>query len=84
MSGVKPEALASYLRKQPRVGVGIYTHRRTRFVHLDVRDNSYHWLDASPPGRNWRGQAIGGRSLPQLDASYQRAGDWPEGLNAPS
>ena len=43
IAGVKAEELASYLRKLPRVGVGIYTHRRTRFVHLDVREQSYHW-----------------------------------------
>ena len=37
----------------PRAGVGIYTNPRTQFVHLDVRDQSYHWVDASPPGVKW-------------------------------
>lgn len=78
ITGVKAEELASYLRKQPRVGVGIYTHRRTRFVHLDVREQSYHWLDASPPGRTWRGMSIGDRSLVARDAAYCREDDWPE------
>jgi uncharacterized protein YcbK (DUF882 family) len=82
--GVSPEALASYLRTLPRVGVGVYTHPRTRFVHLDVRVRSYHWLDASPPGRSWRGMAIGDKSLPVRDARYQKEDDWPEGLPAPS
>lgn len=81
--GVKTEDLASYLRKQPRVGVGIYSHRRTRFVHLDVREQSYHWLDASPPGRTWRGVSIGDRSLVARDAAYEQKNDWPEGLPAP-
>lgn len=83
LPGVKAEALASYLRTLPRVGVGIYTHRRTRFVHLDVRDQSYHWLDASPPGRTWRGMSIGNRSLARRDAEYQREQDWPEGFAPP-
>jgi uncharacterized protein YcbK (DUF882 family) len=81
--GVKAEELASYLRKQPRVGVGIYTHRRTRFVHLDVREQSYHWLDASPPGRTWRGMSIGDRSLAARDAAYRKEDDWPEALLIP-
>ena len=41
--------VAAYLRGVPRVGVGLYTHPRTRWVHLDVRDRSYHWADATPP-----------------------------------
>jgi uncharacterized protein YcbK (DUF882 family) len=82
--GVSAEALASYLRTLPRVGVGIYTHPRTRFVHLDVRERSYHWLDASPPGRSWRGMSIGNKSLPVRDAGYRREDDWPEGLPAPT
>lgn len=81
--GVKLELLASYLRTAARVGVGIYTHRRTRFVHLDVRDRSYHWLDASPPGRTWRGISIGDRSLAARDRSYDEGNDWPEGLPNP-
>src|SRR5687767_13907354 len=47
---VRASALAAYLRTLPRVGVGLYTHRATQFVHLDSRDRSYHWLDPSPPG----------------------------------
>lgn len=78
IEGVKVEELASYLRKQPRVGVGVYTHRRTRFVHLDVREQSYHWLDASPPGRTWRGLSIGDSRLAARDAGYRKEDDWPE------
>lgn len=78
IAGVKTEELASYLRKLPRVGVGVYTHRRTRFVHLDVREQSYHWLDASPPGRTWRGLSIGDRGMAARDATYRAEDDWPE------
>jgi uncharacterized protein YcbK (DUF882 family) len=79
LPGVKLEILASYLRNQARVGVGIYTHRRTRFVHLDIRESSYHWLDASPPGRTWRGLSIGNTAAcRKRDLAYQASDDWPE------
>ena len=81
--GVAPRALAAYLRTLPRVGVGIYTHPKTAFVHLDDREHSFHWLDASPPGRHWREMSIGGHGLAQRDAAYARADDWPEGTTPP-
>lgn len=78
--GVKARTLAAYLRTLPRVGVGIYTHPRTDYVHLDTREHSFHWLDASPPGRSYRELSIGGAHLPALDASYRPGSDYPEGL----
>jgi uncharacterized protein YcbK (DUF882 family) len=83
LEGVKAAELAAYLRKLPRVGVGIYTHPRTQFVHLDVRTRSFHWMDGSPPGRNWRERSLGGKAIPTLDAVYTRSSDWPEGLTPP-
>jgi uncharacterized protein YcbK (DUF882 family) len=83
LPGIAPRVLASYLRTLPRVGVGIYTHPKTAFVHLDDREHSFHWLDASPPGRHWREVSIGGRGLAQRDAAYNRADDWPEGTAPP-
>lgn len=76
--GVKPKALASYLRDLPRVGVGIYTHPRTQFVHLDVREQSYHWLDASPPNRVWRELRLPDLTAPARDAAYALEQDLPE------
>jgi hypothetical protein len=52
-------------------------------VHLDDREHSFHWLDASPPGRTWRELSIGNASLAQRDAAYRRADDWPEGSTPP-
>jgi uncharacterized protein YcbK (DUF882 family) len=69
--------LAAYLRKEARVGVGIYTHPRTRYVHLDVRDQSYHWLDGSPPGRSWREQGMFDRTAIARDLAYAPDGDLP-------
>jgi hypothetical protein len=49
LPGVSDEELAGYFRPQGFLGVGIYT--RAGFVHVDVREKSYFWLDKSPPGR---------------------------------
>jgi uncharacterized protein YcbK (DUF882 family) len=84
LQGVKPPELAAYLRTQPKVGVGIYTHPKTQFVHLDVRDQSFHWLDGSPPGRHWREKNISIKGLNILDAKYTRKDDWPEGITPPN
>jgi uncharacterized protein YcbK (DUF882 family) len=84
LKGVKAAALAAYLRKLPRVGVGVYTHRKTQYVHLDVRESSYHWLDASPPGRSWRAQRLRDRSIAARDARYTPESDWPEGAEPPT
>ena len=83
LPGVALRRLAAYLRTLPRVGVGIYTHPKTSFVHLDDRERSFHWLDASPPGRHWREMSLGGAGLAKRDAAYAPGDDWPEGLTAP-
>ncbi len=80
LGDTKSATLAAYLRKLPRVGVGVYTHSRTQYVHLDVRDVSYHWLDASPPGRHWRGMRLTDAAAPARDAAYRPSDDWPEPL----
>jgi hypothetical protein len=52
LPGVSDDELAAYFRPQGFCGVGIYT--RADFVHIDVRERSYFWLDKSPPGRRTR------------------------------
>ena len=81
---VKSRLLASYLRAIPRTGVGIYTHPKTQFVHIDNREHSFHWLDASPPRRHWREKSIGSRDLPRLDQRYTPADDLPEAVLLPT
>jgi uncharacterized protein YcbK (DUF882 family) len=83
LPGVPAATVAAYLRQTPRAGVGVYTHRRTQYVHLDTRETSHHWLDASPPGRRWRELSIGPRSMTEHDARYRREEDWPEGIRPP-
>jgi uncharacterized protein YcbK (DUF882 family) len=74
---VRASTLAAYLRTLPRVGVGLYTHRATQFVHLDSRERSYHWLDPSPPGVSMPERPLGGGD-PQRDATYAPTDDLPE------
>ena len=73
---VRASALAAYLRTLPRVGVGLYTHRATQFVHLDSRDRSYHWLDPSPPGVTMPLRPLAGGN--PRDATYAPTDDLPE------
>ena len=77
LRGVDARELASYLREIPRTGVGVYTDKRTQYVHIDTREHSFHWLDASPPRRHWREKSIGVPDLEKRDAFYKPAQDWP-------
>jgi len=77
LAGVHPAQLAAFLRQLPRAGVGVYTHPRTQFVHLDVREPSYHWLDASPPGIKWREACLRDPWAEKRDASWTPDMDLP-------
>lgn len=77
LRGVKAAELASYLRQLPRTGVGIYTHPKTQYVHLDSREHSFHWIDASPPRRQWRERSLHEAGLEKRDALYSPNDDWP-------
>lgn len=78
LEGVKASELAAFLRTTPRAGVGIYTHPKTQYVHLDVRDRSFHWIDASPPGVTWREAKLADPKQVARDASWNEAMDLPE------
>jgi uncharacterized protein YcbK (DUF882 family) len=77
LKGVRASRLAGYLRGMPRAGVGIYTHPRTQYVHLDVRDPSFHWIDASPPGVHWHEGAMWDKGAAKRDASWTPEMDLP-------
>jgi uncharacterized protein YcbK (DUF882 family) len=77
LPGVPPKKLAELLRTYPRVGVGVYVHPRSQFVHLDVREQSYHWIDGSPPGRSWREQPLPDPTAAARDAAYAPEQDLP-------
>ncbi len=78
LKGLDAPLLAAYLRQQPRTGVGIYTHPKTQYVHIDSRDQSFHWLDASPPNRRWREKSIGVPDVAERDRDYLPQHDLPE------
>lgn len=78
VEGVRAAVLASFLRATPRAGVGIYTHPKTQYVHLDVRDYGYHWIDGSPPGVTWRERLLPDPKRAARDAGYVKASDLPE------
>ncbi len=77
LPGVAALKLAAHLRGYARVGVGVYTNRRTQFVHLDVREQTFHWADASPPGRWWRETPMTDRAASLRDAAYAPEQDLP-------
>lgn len=78
LEGVKAAELAAWLRGTPLAGVGIYTHPKTQYVHLDVRAQSFHWIDGSPPGVSWRERRMADPKQAARDASYQASMDLPE------
>ena len=54
--GAHDADVAAFARDLGFVGVGIYP--TSGFVHIDVRDRSYFWVDASSPGRKNRERGI--------------------------
>ncbi len=77
LPGVDYRQLAAHLDSYPLAGVGIYTNSKTHYVHLDVRERSFHWLDASPPGVTWREALLPDPSQSKRDASYTLESDLP-------
>ena len=78
IEGVSAWQLSQYLHTYPRAGVGWYTHPKTQYVHLDVRERSYHWIDGSPPGVTWREKLMWDPTQEKRDASYSASLDLPE------
>jgi uncharacterized protein YcbK (DUF882 family) len=54
--GATDEEVAKFAREQGFVGVGVYPV--SGFVHLDVRERSYFWVDTSGPGKRARTRGI--------------------------
>jgi uncharacterized protein YcbK (DUF882 family) len=78
LDGIRAASLAAFARTYPRAGVGIYSHPKTQYVHLDVRERSYHWLDGSPPGVTWRERLLSDPTQAKRDASWTSVTDLPE------
>jgi len=73
--GTTDADVAAYARTLGFVGVGIYP--TSGFVHLDVRDRSYFWSDASGPGRRNRERGILGDLAASSDKSAIARGERP-------
>ncbi|MFO0591542.1 MAG: DUF882 domain-containing protein [Polyangiaceae bacterium] len=83
LPNVPAKKVAEELRTYPRVGVGVYIHPRSQFVHLDVREQSYHWVDGSPPKRSWREVPMPDPTAAARDAAYDPKQDLPESATKP-
>jgi uncharacterized protein YcbK (DUF882 family) len=64
--GASDEDVARFAREQGFVGVGVYP--TSGFVHLDVRERSYFWVDYSGPGKRNRTRGILADLAAQSDA----------------
>lgn len=75
LPGVPNARLAKFLRKQGFVGVGVYPV--SGFVHLDVRAQSYFWVDASAPGEAQRARPVERALARREDRLARRRGELP-------
>lgn len=76
LPGVTNEQLADYVRTFGFVGVGIYP--TSGFVHLDVRDVSYFWVDNSLPDERSRAAPILGNLAIASDRAAAARGEAPD------
>jgi uncharacterized protein YcbK (DUF882 family) len=65
--GVPDEEVARMVREIGFTGVGVYP--RSQFVHVDIRPQSYFWVDESGPHMRNREHAIFGDLASQSDAA---------------
>ncbi len=73
--GVRNEELASYARSMGFKGVGTYP--LSGFVHVDIRDRSYSWVDSSAPGKRNRERGVLGDVAAASDAAARARGEKP-------
>lgn len=71
--GATDEEVAKFAREQGFVGVGVYPV--SGFVHLDVRERSYFWIDTSGPGKRARTRGILADIAAKSDAAALARGE---------
>lgn len=76
--GARDEDVAKFAREMGFLGVGIYP--TSGFVHVDVRERSFFWVDTSGPGRRNRTRGILGELARQSDAKAISRGEKPMSL----
>lgn len=71
VEGVARREVALFARSLPNTGVGYYPN--SSFTHIDVREESYHWVDLSGPGERPRyvawAEAFGDEAPPEGEPS---------------
>jgi uncharacterized protein YcbK (DUF882 family) len=65
--------VAQFAREQGFVGVGLYP--TSGFVHVDVRQRSYFWLDSSAPGHKNRERGVLGDLAKKSDSAAAARGE---------
>lgn len=73
--GARDEDVAKFAREIGFVGVGIYPV--SGFVHVDVRGQSYFWVDKSGPGRRNRERGVLSDLAKKSDAHASAHGERP-------
>jgi uncharacterized protein YcbK (DUF882 family) len=71
--GVRDEDVAKHAREHGFVGVGVYPV--SGFLHLDVRERSFFWIDTSGPGKRSRLRGILGGLATKSDKEAAARGD---------
>jgi uncharacterized protein YcbK (DUF882 family) len=71
--GATDDEVAKFARELGFVGIGIYP--ASGFVHVDVRDRSYFWIDTSGPGKRTRERGILGDLATKSDAAAISRGE---------
>jgi uncharacterized protein YcbK (DUF882 family) len=71
--GTTDDDVAKFAREIGFMGVGIYPV--SGFVHVDVRDKSYFWIDASGPGKKNRERGILADVAARADAAALARGE---------
>jgi uncharacterized protein YcbK (DUF882 family) len=73
--GASDEDVAKFSRELGFTGVGVYPV--SGFVHVDVRDRSFYWVDTSGPGRRSRLRSVLGKLAQENDARARQRGENP-------
>ncbi|WP_394828463.1 YcbK family protein [Pendulispora albinea] len=73
--GATDEEVAKFARELGFVGIGVYPS--SGFVHVDVRQRSYFWVDRSGPGRRNRERGILGDLAARSDSQAVTRGERP-------
>lgn len=71
--GASDDDVAKFAREMGFMGVGVYPV--SGFVHVDVRDRSYFWVDSSAPGRRNRERGVLADLAARADAAALARGD---------